>query len=236
MGRMLADGCLMHLGRKDFQVKVQGYRVETGEVEMALRDLDAIRETVVMAQRDRAGDSRLVAYLVPGDEPLPSVSSLRRSLTTRLPEYMVPSAYVVLEELPRTATGKVDRMALPIPARARPLLDSPFTPPRTPVEKALVELWADVLDLDAVGIYDPFMELGGNSLRATRVIARLREMLAVELPLRSFFEHPTVAELAVDIAQKLAERTAPDEILDLVAELEQLTEAELRSRSAAPPP
>jgi amino acid adenylation domain-containing protein len=234
LGRLLPDGSLMHLGRKDFQVKIRGYRIETGEVEMALREAAAARDAVVTARQDQFGDSRLVAYLVPGEQP-PTGSTLRRALAARLPEYMVPSAFVILEQLPRTATGKVDRNALPAPGRARPALDAAYAPPRSPIEQTLVQVWADVLEVETVGVHDPFLDLGGNSLLATRIIARLREALAVELPLRSFFEHSTVAAAAVVIAQELAAQAQPGELLHLIEELEQLTEAETHSRMTPEP-
>jgi acyl carrier protein len=265
LGQMAPDGCLTHRGRKDFQVKVRGYRVEVAEVETALRDLDVVREAIVTAWKNDQGDSRLVACIVPrsgvqtsnrdgqdgGSYPVSTghpvhpvhpclntgtperpitVTALRRALAPALPEYMIPSAFVMMEELPRTATGKVDRKALPPPGRERPALEVPYAPPRTPVEETLVEIWAGVLELDTAGIRDSFFELGGHSLLATRALARLRERLGVELPLRALFEHPTIADLAALIAGRLADQTPHEEMDELLAELDELSEAEAQAR------
>jgi amino acid adenylation domain-containing protein len=196
LGRLLADGCLVHLGRKDFQVKVRGHRIEVAEIEMALLDLGSIKETVVVALEDTPGDTRLVAYIVANQGQAPMVGDLRRSLKERLPEYMVPAAFVFLDALPLMPNGKVDRRALPAPGSARPALEDAFVAPRTPVEEAVAGIWAQVLGLEQVGIQDNFFELGGHSLLATRIMSRVRRAFRVELPLHRFFEAPTVAELA----------------------------------------
>jgi amino acid adenylation domain-containing protein len=196
LGRMLPDGCLFHLGRKDFQVKIRGYRVETAEVEQALLDLDAVKEAAVVGREDFPGDQRLVAYFVPSAARVLTVTELRRVLAAKLPDYMVPSAFVVLDALPLTGSGKVDRRALPAPGRARPDLETTFVEPRTPVEEVLAKIWGNLLALDTVGIHDGFFELGGHSLLATQLLSRTREAFQVEVPLRAFFEAPTVAGLA----------------------------------------
>jgi acyl-coenzyme A synthetase/AMP-(fatty) acid ligase/acyl carrier protein len=196
LGRMLPDGCLFHLGRKDFQVKIRGYRVEVAEVEQALLDLDAVKETVVVGREDLPGDQRLVAYLVPSGACVPTVTELRRVLAVKLPDYMVPSAFVMLDALPLTGTGKVDRRALPPPGRTRPALEAEFVAPCTPLEETLAGIWGDLVALDAVGIHDNFFDLGGDSLLATQLLSRTRETFQVEVPLRAFFDAPTVAGLA----------------------------------------
>lgn len=201
LGRMLPDSCLEYLGRKDFQVKVRGNRVEVAEIEMALLSLASIKEAVVVAQEDRSSDQHLVAYLVPSIQPAPSITELHRFLQGKLPEYMLPSAFVLLDALPLTPNGKVDRRALPMPDRARPELETVFVAPRTRVEEVLVELWGQVLGLDRLGIHDNFFALGGHSLRATQVISRLRDIFRVELSLRRLFETPTIAGLAAAIEQ-----------------------------------
>ncbi len=221
LGRMLPDGCLVCLGRKDFQVKFKGYRIEVAEIEMALLDLDTIKQAVVMAREDRPGDQRLVAYLVPAaGQQIPTVTKLRRFLAEVLPEYMLPSIFVSLDALPLSPNGKVNRRALPAPGRSRPEVETPFMAPRTPVEEALVEIWAEVLGLDEVGIYDNFLELGGHSLLATQVISRVLNTFRVELPLQSLFKAPTVADMAVVITQSQAEKAEPDDIERMLAELE----------------
>jgi amino acid adenylation domain-containing protein len=199
LGRMLPDGCLYHLGRKDFRVKVRGYSVEVAEIETALLSLASIKEAVVAAWEDQSGDQRLVAYLVPNSGFAPSVSQLRSFLEDRLPDYMAPSSFVFLDTLPLNPNGKVDRKALPMPDQSRPEQAVLFVPPSTLDEKTIAEIWAKVLKVDRVGIHDNFFDLGGHSLLATQIVSRIREAFAVELPLRSLFEASTVSGLAAAI-------------------------------------
>ena len=196
LARYLPDGNIEFLGRIDHQVKVRGYRIELGEIEAVLGQQPSVRETVVLAREDEPGDKRLVAYVVPNDEHEPAVSELRRFLQKKLPEYMVPSAFVTLEALPLTPNGKVDRRTLPAPDRVRSELEGVFVAPRTPAEEVLAGIWAQVLGVEQVGVYDSFFELGGHSLLATQVVSRIRQAFQVELPLRDFFGIPTVAGLA----------------------------------------
>jgi surfactin family lipopeptide synthetase A len=196
LARYRPDGLLEFVGRLDHQVKIRGYRIELGEVEACLRQHPAVREAVVVAREDKPGDQRLVAYVVANQPPGPSTSDLRGFLQAKLPSYMVPAAFVALPALPLTPNGKVDRRALPAPDQVRLAPDDALVAPRTPVEEALAGIWADVLGLTQVGIHDNFFELGGHSLLATQVIARLQAAFQVELPLRSLFEAPTVADLA----------------------------------------
>lgn len=229
LGHMLPDGRLVCLGRKDFQVKFKGYRIEPAEIEMALLDLDTIKQAVVMAREDRPGDQRLVAYLVPtAGQQAPTVTKLRGSLAEILPEYMIPSTFVTLDALPLSPNGKVLRRALPAPNRVRPNLDNVFVAPRTPVEETLAEIWAEVLDLDQVGIYDNFFELGGHSLLATQIISRVIRKLEVNVSLQSLFQSPNVAEMAVVITQAQAERTEQEDIEHILAELEALSDEEAK--------
>ncbi len=200
LGRMLPDDCLIHQGRKDFQVKVRGHRVELSEVERTLLALSAVKEAVVVAREDQPGEQRLVAYLVPASRPGPTASSLRHALAATLPGYMIPAAFVLLDEMPLTALGKVDRAALPIPGSARPAVQQPYVAPRSPMEESLARIWAEVLSLAEVGVHDPFLELGGDSLLATRIASRVLTTFRVELPLRVLFEAPTVATMAEAIA------------------------------------
>jgi amino acid adenylation domain-containing protein len=186
------DGNITFLGRIDDQVKIRGFRIELGEVEAILSQHPAVHEAIVMVREETSGDRRLVAYVVPRPEQPPTVSTLRRFLREKLPEYMVPAAFVLLEQLPLTRNGKVDRRALPKPER-----QGAFVAPRSPVEERLAGMWAEVLGLERVGIHDNFFELGGHSLLATQVISRLRDAFRVELPVRRLFdEGATVAGLA----------------------------------------
>jgi amino acid adenylation domain-containing protein len=192
--RYLADGNLEFLGRIDHQVKVRGYRIELGEIEAALLSHAGVAQAVVVAREDEPGDKRLVAYVVGSGTAAPDVSALRSHLQARLPEYMAPSWFVVLDALPLTANGKVDRRALPAPEGRSEI--GHYVAPRTPVEEALCTIWCEVLKVDPVGVNDNFFALGGHSLLATRVIARVRDVFAVELALRVLFEAPTVRALA----------------------------------------
>jgi hypothetical protein len=215
LARYLPDGNMMFLGRVDHQVKVRGFRVEPGEIEVALGQHAAVREAIVVVREDVPGEKRLIAYIVPRDwgseirdsaernlqSPISNLQSeLRAFLKQLLPDYMIPSAFVLLDALPLTPTGKIDRQALPAPELARADMEQPIVMPRTPLEVTLVGIWAEVLGHKQIGIHDNFFELGGHSLLATQLIARLRTALQVELPVRVLFEAPTVAELAERIA------------------------------------
>jgi amino acid adenylation domain-containing protein/non-ribosomal peptide synthase protein (TIGR01720 family) len=191
--RWMDGGNLMILGRTDNQVKVRGYRVELGEIEAVLRRHDAVSGAIVVVREDVPGDRRLVAYVVSDAEP----AALREYLRGELPEYMVPSAFVRLESLPDTATGKVDPKTLPAPEYVS--AEAEHVAPRTPAEEVLAGIWAEVLGVERVGATDNFFELGGHSLLATRVASRVREVFAAELPVRALFEAPTVAGLALRV-------------------------------------
>jgi amino acid adenylation domain-containing protein len=199
LGVMRPDGCLTHLGRKDFQVKIRGYRVEVTAIEEALLNINSIEAAVVQAQADDASEQRLVAYVVPVAGTEPTVNELRRGLAQTLPDYMMPSAFVFLETIPLSTTGKIDRRALPSPDGARPRLEQAFVAPRSPTEEAVAKTWGKLLNLKQVGIHDNFFDLGGHSLLATQIISRLRDIFEIEVPLHRLFEAPTVAALAEHI-------------------------------------
>ncbi|MBZ4423328.1 non-ribosomal peptide synthetase, partial [Myxococcus sp. RHSTA-1-4] len=188
-------------GRADAQVKVRGYRIELAEVEAALLALPGVAQAVVLAREDVPGDKRLVGYVVPAPGIQPDLAELRASLAKRLPEYMVPSALVRLDALPLTANSKVDRKALPAPDADSLRGAAPFVAPRTPLEQALAEQFAQVLGVQRVSVTDDFFALGGHSLLATRLATSLRESLGVDLPLRTLFETPTVEALASRLEQ-----------------------------------
>lgn len=196
VGQMLPDGCLIHLGRKDSQVKVRGHRIEPAEVELALLDHEAINGAVVMTDRDRADDTSLVAYIVPAQDSVLTSGALRSFLGDKLPAYMVPSKFVALPALPLTPNGKVDRQALANPGHGQSLSETGFVAPRTKTEKVLASIWAEVLNLESVGIHDNFFDLGGHSLDATQITSRIGTALQLELSLKTFFDAPTIAELA----------------------------------------
>ncbi|WP_406050029.1 amino acid adenylation domain-containing protein [Streptomyces virginiae] len=200
-----ADGDHEYLGRLDHQVKVRGYRIELGEIENALTRHPDVRDCVVIVDEDSVGEPRLVAYWVPGGaERADSTTELREHLGRTLPAYMLPNVFVALDRLPLTLNGKVDRRALPAPEAVRPDLGGAFEAAGTPVEKALAEIWADVLSVDRVGLDDDFFDLGGHSMLATQVVARSKEQFGVAMTLRIFFDLPTVRELAAALEELLA--------------------------------
>ena len=198
--RRLSGGAIEFLGRLDHQVKIRGFRIELGEIESALAELPGVREAVALAREDEPGDKRLVAYLAKDGEP-PKDSELRGMLRAKLPEYMIPSAFVVLDRFPLTLNEKVDRKALP-----RPDLQSSnpteFTPPQTETQKTLTDIWRQVLGLARVGLHDNFFELGGHSLLAVRVIGKINKLLDVDLTVLTVYQNQTVEQLAKAIDQK----------------------------------
>ena len=196
LARYLPDGNIEFLGRIDHQVKVRGYRIELGEIETALEGYPGIEKSVVMAREDQPGNKRLVAYVVPRGEERVAISELRGYLIQHLPEYMVPAFFVVLEKLPLTPNGKIDRQALQAPDESRPEIEVAFVTPRTASEEVLTKIWGEILGLQQVGVFDNFFELGGHSLLATQVISRINDAFEIRVPLRDFFERPTVAGLA----------------------------------------
>ena len=207
--RWRPDGNLEFLGRLDQQVKLRGFRIELGEVEAVLGQHPQVRQAVVLLREDHPDDKHLVAYVVSREEEAPEPGQLRDFLRDKLPEYMVPSAFVVLPRLPLTTNGKVDRRALPPPDRNRPELDQTYVAPRTPVEELLAALWAEALGVERVGIHDNFFARGGHSLLATRVLSRVQQACGVELPLRALFETPTIAGLALAIVERLLVQSEP---------------------------
>ncbi|MDR3635535.1 MAG: amino acid adenylation domain-containing protein [Isosphaeraceae bacterium] len=196
LARWRTDGRLECLGRVDHQVKVRGYRIELGEVEAALSHHPAVREVAVAARTDLAGEQSLVAYLALRDREPPAPGTLRDWLLEALPDYMVPGTFVWLDALPLTPNGKIDRNALPDPDPSAARQGSVYVPPRGPIEEALVGVWRELLGQDRIGVHDNFFDLGGHSLIATQLLARIRDTFAVEPVLRDFLENATVAGLA----------------------------------------
>ena len=195
LARRLASGSLDLIGRADQQVKIRGHRIEPGEIESRLAEHPGVLQAAVSANADAHGVPQLVAYLVCVGAP-PAVADLRQFLRSRLPETMVPAVFVVLEQLPLTASGKLDRGALPAPDAGRLETGRTYRAPETATECVLAEVWGELLGHATVGLDDDFFELGGHSLLATQVVARVRERLSRELPLRSIFDSPTIAALA----------------------------------------
>ncbi|MEW6733018.1 MAG: amino acid adenylation domain-containing protein [Acidobacteriota bacterium] len=200
LARYLSDGNIEFIGRIDQQVKVRGYRIELGEIESVLLNHTDVRDTIVIAREDRPSNKQLVAYLIMEQDSTVNINELRAYLKEKLPEYMLPSAFVMMECLPLTPNGKVNRRALPAPQLADTMIASEgYLAARSPIEEIVVEIWASVLNIEQIGVNDNFFELGGHSLLATQVISRFRAIFSLEVPLRSIFETPTVAGLAEQI-------------------------------------
>jgi amino acid adenylation domain-containing protein len=196
VARYLPGGEIEYLGRTDHQVKIRGFRIELGEIEAALGEHEGVRQAVVMAREDTPGDKQLVAYMVPEGDRIPSVSELRQYLGEKLPEYMVPGAFVMLEVFPLSPNGKIDRKALPVPELHRLTTGSDYVAPQTDFERTIASIWQSVLHVEKIGINDNFFDLGGHSLRMAQVHSRLREKLQRDLSMLDMFKYPTINSLA----------------------------------------
>jgi amino acid adenylation domain-containing protein len=234
--RYLSNGCIEFLRRMDHQVKVRGFRIELSEIEYVLSSHPSVRACAVVSREDSPGDVRLTAYTVTKPGTTTTSSELRSYLGRKLPAYMVPSVFVTLDELPLTPNGKLDRKALPAPDGGSYNSPLEYVAPSTPLEKTIAAIWAQVLRVERIGLYDNFFEVGGHSLLATQVISRMREALQVELSLRVLFEHATVASLVTLVTDRqsasgaLKSSPIPRGKFDLdrlLAELDQLSEDEV---------
>ncbi|MEJ2636856.1 MAG: amino acid adenylation domain-containing protein [Calditrichia bacterium] len=199
LARFLPNGNIEFLGRIDTQVKIRGFRIELGEIEAVLNQVHDVRDAAVVSRKDNSGEGRLVAYFVPGDSQEINIAELRKYMRGKLPDYMIPSAFVKLDKIPLTPSGKLDHKSLPLPEFSRQELSAEYVAPRNAVEKKLVEIVSGLLKIDKVGVYDNFFELGGHSLLATQFMSRLRETFGLEIPLRILFEKPVIAEVAAEI-------------------------------------
>jgi acyl-coenzyme A synthetase/AMP-(fatty) acid ligase/acyl carrier protein len=236
--RVLADGSIEFLHRVDGQVKIRGFRVETAEIEAVLRRHAAVQQVAVVLREDQPGDRRLVAYLA-GAAAEGTADELRALARESLPDYMIPSAFVTLDGLPLTPNGKLDRAALPSPEAAAP--EREYVAPRNEAEERIAAIWAEALNLERVGIHDDFFALGGHSLMATQVIARIRTSFDARLPLHALFTSPNIADLALAVGEALAPAASAEaddaELAALLQELEGLSDDEaerLLSTEATP--
>jgi acyl carrier protein len=201
LARYLPDGNIEFLGRLDHQVKIRGFRIELGEIETALNTYPAVREAVVVAWEDNPGAKRLVAYVILGQEQALTISDLRGFLKQKLPDYMIPSAFVALDTLPLTPNGKLDRRALPAPDRSKLEPDGLYVPPQNELEKSIVKIWQQVLHIEKVGTQDNFFDLGGHSLLLMQVNQKLRNVIGRSIPVVQMFQYPTVRTLAQSLSQ-----------------------------------
>lgn len=200
LARWLTDGNIEYLGRNDFQIKIRGFRIEIGEIETMLRQHPQLREVAVAVYEPLPEDKRLAAYLVPQGVTVPTASELRDFLKPKLPEFMVPSAFVFLDALPLTPNGKLDRKALPEPDQNRQVPDADFVAPRNPIEQQLAEIWSNALSINYIGIHDNFFALGGHSLLAFNAITEINKLFKTDLPLGAMYQSPTIEELGILIS------------------------------------
>lgn len=229
LAKWTPNGDIEFLGRIDHQIKIRGIRVELGEIESVLGQHPAVKDAAVFVREDgAAGGKRLVGYIVLKEQQTVTVGDLRLHLRARLPEYMMPAAFLIVDALPISPNGKVDRKALALMAAEAPVQDS-FVAPRTPLEEVLAGIWREVLSLTQISIHDNFFELGGHSLLATQVISRVRDSLQIELPVRRLFESPTVAELSASILQDSDDRDRIKETADLLLKVVQLSDSDVES-------
>ena len=225
LGRMLPDGFLICLGRKDNQVKIRGYRIEIAEIENTLLAHPGVKDLAIVAC-DRDSDHKyLVAYIVPHQSSALRVNDLRALLKEKLPDYMIPAVFIFLESLPLT-NGKLDRNALPLPDHSRPDMSQPYIAARSEAEQELVRIWQEVLDTCPVGIHDNFFDLGGNSLVASRIMSRVIKKFQLELPIQSLFQSPTVAAMAALITEQQARKLENSEMERILEELEAMSDEE----------
>ena len=225
MARRLANGDIEYLGRADHQVKVRGYRIELEEIESVLKQHEAVREAIVMVREDVPSEVRLTAYVVAEQSDERTIRVLREHLRERLPDYMMPAAFVLMDALPLMPNGKVNRRALPAPQRNGDLANQ-FVPPRSTTEQELAALWMELLAVERVGIDDNFFELGGHSLLATQMISRVRMNFGVELDLKKFFLLPTVRNLGELIEQSLFAAADQSKLLGMLDLIDNLNEDE----------
>ena len=229
LGKKLDDGFVIHLGRKDFIVKIRGYRVDLGEIERALLAHPQLIAAAVVAWDRESEEKHLTAYVVAREFNTPTVNQLRGFLREKLTDYMMPSAFMFLQSMPLT-NGKLDRTALPRPDHQRPNLEQAYVPPQGEFEIDLAKIWTEVLGIDTVGLHDNFFDLGGHSLAASRVISRVIQTFQLELPVKAFFDAPTVAEMAKVILQHHAEKTGEERLASMLREIEAMPEDEAQKQ------
>jgi amino acid adenylation domain-containing protein len=229
-GRYRADGEMEFLGRRDQQIKIRGFRIELGEIESALVANKAVRDAAVLVREDVPGEKRLVAYIVPAQQPAPTTTELHSFLKEKVPEYMLPSAFVMIDALPLTRNGKLNRDALPAPDASRPALTSSYLAPATELERRIAGIWQDVLGVEQIGMHDNFFELGGHSLLLVQMHARLNETLQQEVSIIELFKYPTIASLAAFLGQDQLKESVDTSNLRRAADRREALKQRARSR------
>ncbi|WP_075186283.1 hybrid non-ribosomal peptide synthetase/type I polyketide synthase [Teredinibacter haidensis] len=231
LGRFLPDGNIEYLGRIDFQVKIRGLRIELGEIEAELLKHEAIRTATVIPSNDSLGEKRLLSYLVVDKQKKFSIPELRQFLASRLPDYMIPAAFILIENMPLMPNGKTDRKALPQGTISRPDLNQPYIAPGTKLEKILCSIWKNLLNMDKVGVDDNFFDIGGNSLLSMMVVTELNDQENITLPLVKLFQHPTVRSLALRLEGSADNNIEIDKIFERSASLKQTLSAKKRGEN-----
>jgi len=229
-GRYRADGEMEFLGRRDQQIKIRGFRIELGEIESALLENKAVRDAVVLVREDVPGEKRLVSYIVPAQQPGPTTTELHSFLKEKIPEYMLPSAFVMIDTLPLTRNGKLNRHALPAPDASRPALASSYLAPATELERRIAEIWQGILGVERIGMRDNFFELGGHSLLLVQMHAKLNETLRTEVSIIELFKYPTIASLAAFLGQDQLKESADTSNLRRAAERREALKERARTR------
>lgn len=230
LGMRLADGAIVHKGRKDLRVKIRGYGVDVEEVEKTLRQCPGVRDAIVVARRSETSEPKLAAYVVPLGSI--TVGEWRGFLVQQLPDYMIPAQFLILDRLPLTSNGKVDRHALPEPATGRPEIGTAFVAPSSAIEQRIQQIWSEVLSVYPVGIDDNFLDLGGHSVAAMRLVSRVCKEFQLEIPLRMLFEAPTVAQMADVIDRHQTQRASAATLLRMLSEVETMSEEEAQKQLA----
>jgi hypothetical protein len=214
LGRFLPDKNIEFLGRVDFQVKIRGFRIELGEIEGIIEQNPLVRQVVVLAREDEPGVKKLVAYIVPEKEQELKISELRRAIRAKLPEYMVPSTFILMEEFPLNTSGKIDRNALPPPTSDHSESDIAFVSPKTDLERTIATIWGQVLNVERVGLNDNFFDLGGHSLLVAKAHSQLQDTLSREFSLINLFRYPTVSALAEFLSGDASETVSLKETIE----------------------
>ncbi|MBM2802804.1 MAG: Carrier protein [Deltaproteobacteria bacterium] len=232
LGRLQPDGCLEYLGRKDFQLKIRGHRIQAEEVELALLRIPGISQAAVAAHKDADGDDRLVAYVTPANKVIPTISQMRDALKQWLPDYMMPSKFITLESLPQNSNGKVNRQTLPAPELDRPKLGNRLSAPITPMESLLAKIWSEVLGINSVGIHDSFFDLGGDSIIAMKIISAMGRIFTWNLTLAEFYDAGTVAQAAQLLGQKAPSAEPAEKLAALYLQVDGMSSAEVETMLA----
>ncbi|MBO9596443.1 MAG: non-ribosomal peptide synthetase [Cohnella sp.] len=230
LGRRLPDGTLECLGRNDDQVKVRGYRIELGEISTVLEQHEGVNQAVTIVREDQPGDQRITAYYIPSGTALPSVSELRTYLQQLLPDYMVPSYFVEMDQFPLTPSGKTDRKSLPSPTLSRMMIGQSYSAPETFIQKELASIWSGFFDFDLIGIDDDFIDLGGHSLVATQILVRVESAFGVKVSLKDMLtQGTTIRSLASIVETRLLSEADEADIEALLQEMEDMSEEEIEA-------